>query len=94
MRIIGTYRLAAQETNLITLGTGTVWREVRRLEQDFVQQNINLPPLISPFIDVSVDCTGGSEGSSYSHLTVDSDWQHHWRVAAIGPYHFHTLEGI
>ncbi|KAM4600889.1 integrin alpha-10 isoform 2-T2 [Polymixia lowei] len=27
VRIIGGYRLAAQETNLITLGTGTVWRE-------------------------------------------------------------------
>uniref|UniRef100_A0A3Q1KFC8 VWFA domain-containing protein n=1 Tax=Anabas testudineus TaxID=64144 RepID=A0A3Q1KFC8_ANATE len=27
VRIIGTYRLAAQETNLITLGSGTVWRE-------------------------------------------------------------------
>ncbi|XP_068611749.1 integrin alpha-10 [Brachionichthys hirsutus] len=27
MRIIGAYRLAAQETNLITLGTETVWRE-------------------------------------------------------------------
>uniref|UniRef100_A0A7N6AU02 VWFA domain-containing protein n=1 Tax=Anabas testudineus TaxID=64144 RepID=A0A7N6AU02_ANATE len=26
-KIIGTYRLAAQETNLITLGSGTVWRE-------------------------------------------------------------------
>ncbi|KAM7383419.1 hypothetical protein PAMP_003075 [Pampus punctatissimus] len=26
-RIIGAYHLAAQETNLITLGTGTVWRE-------------------------------------------------------------------
>ncbi|KAJ0000458.1 hypothetical protein NQD34_012300 [Periophthalmus magnuspinnatus] len=26
-RIIGTYNVAAQETNLITLGTGTVWRE-------------------------------------------------------------------
>lgn len=28
-RIIGAYRLAAQETNLITLGTDTEWREVR-----------------------------------------------------------------
>uniref|UniRef100_A0A8C4ETR3 Integrin, alpha 10 n=1 Tax=Dicentrarchus labrax TaxID=13489 RepID=A0A8C4ETR3_DICLA len=27
VRIIGAYRLAAQETNLVTLGTGTVWRE-------------------------------------------------------------------
>uniref|UniRef100_A0A4W6FRM2 Integrin subunit alpha 10 n=1 Tax=Lates calcarifer TaxID=8187 RepID=A0A4W6FRM2_LATCA len=27
VRIIGAYRLAAKETNLITLGTGTVWRE-------------------------------------------------------------------
>ncbi|KAM9782665.1 integrin alpha-10 [Neosynchiropus ocellatus] len=27
VRIVGTYRLAAQETNLITLGTETVWRE-------------------------------------------------------------------
>ncbi|KAM3872676.1 integrin alpha-10 [Diretmus argenteus] len=27
VRITGVYRLAAQETNLITLGTGTVWRE-------------------------------------------------------------------
>uniref|UniRef100_A0A667WCH9 Integrin subunit alpha 10 n=1 Tax=Myripristis murdjan TaxID=586833 RepID=A0A667WCH9_9TELE len=27
VKIIGTYRLATQETNLITLGTGTVWRE-------------------------------------------------------------------
>ena len=28
-RIIGAYNVAAQETNLITLSTGTVWREVR-----------------------------------------------------------------
>ncbi|XP_028280331.1 integrin alpha-10 [Parambassis ranga] len=27
VRIIGAYRLTAQESNLITLGTGTVWRE-------------------------------------------------------------------
>ncbi|KAJ0065992.1 hypothetical protein NL108_001213, partial [Boleophthalmus pectinirostris] len=27
VRIIGAYNVAAQETNLITLGTGTVWRE-------------------------------------------------------------------
>lgn len=27
MRIIGAYRLAPQETNLITLDTGTYWRE-------------------------------------------------------------------
>ncbi|XP_037309832.2 integrin alpha-10 isoform X1 [Pungitius pungitius] len=27
VKIIASYRLAAQETNLITLGTGTVWRE-------------------------------------------------------------------
>lgn len=27
VKIIGAYSLAAQETNLITLGTGTVWRE-------------------------------------------------------------------
>uniref|UniRef100_A0A7N8X5N5 Integrin, alpha 10 n=1 Tax=Mastacembelus armatus TaxID=205130 RepID=A0A7N8X5N5_9TELE len=26
-KIVGTYRLTAQETNLITLGSGTVWRE-------------------------------------------------------------------
>lgn len=29
MRIIGAYGLTAQETNLITLGKGTVWGEVR-----------------------------------------------------------------
>ncbi|TMS11449.1 Integrin alpha-10 [Larimichthys crocea] len=27
VRIIGAYRLVAQQTNLVTLGTGTVWRE-------------------------------------------------------------------
>lgn len=50
--------------------------------------------LIPPFIWFSLDCTGGAKGPSYSHFAVDSDWQHHWRLAASGPYHFHTMEGM
>lgn len=76
MRIIGAYRLAAQETNLITLGTETVWKEVRSLQQDFEWQNENgiYFCLISPSIYFSVDCAGGAKGPSYSYLVVDSDW--------------------
>lgn len=46
------------------------------------------------FCLLSVDCAGGAKGPSYSHLTVDSDWEHHRRLTASGPNHFHIVEGI
>lgn len=97
MKIIGAYQLAALETNLITLGKETVWREVRRPHSEFHWQektSIFFFFFVSTSFSPCPDCTGGSEGPSHPHLTLDPDWKCHRGFAAPVTDHFHTVEGM
>lgn len=92
MKIVSAFHLTAQETSFITLGAGILRGEVRPLmDSDPLCMVCLIFPLLDAFL---LDHPGGAEGSSYTHLSLDPDRQHHRRPAATRSYYFHTLEGI
>lgn len=92
MKIVSAFDLTAQETSFITLGSGILRGEVRPLKDSDPLSMVGL--IFLPLVSFLLDCSGGAEGSSHTHLSLDPDWQHHRRPAATRAHYFHTVEGI